>query len=221
MPGALSARAGPREHARIDPAQPRAGGQAMRLAASRLIQQTCRPSNLGLPGRESRCSGAGCCYRPGLSAPLAQALKPSVDLLSLSEQSLFVLGGGQGGVGLLGAQFFFPEEGPFREAARTQARSGCVRLSPQAAPGTGRRSEQVGKERGLAGGFREVPELTGAWRGPGPPHAWALTHCPALAGCLGQPAGQAQAHGLRSAPLPVSLPVLPPRAAQAAVVTSS
>lgn len=39
------------------------------------------------------------------------------------------------------------------------------------------------------GGFREVPELTGPRRGPGPLHAWALTHGLVLALCLGQPAG--------------------------------
>lgn len=76
-------------------------------------------------------------------------------------------------------------------------------------PGTGPRSEQAGKERGLAGGFREVPEPTGAWRGPGLLHACALTHRPGLAACLGQPAGQPQAHSLQCAPLPPLLCGLP------------
>lgn len=56
-----------------------------------------------------------------------------------------------------------------------------LRPPPQPAQGVSKCVRNAA-QWGPAGAFREVPELTGAARGPGPPHAWALTHCPALAG---------------------------------------
>lgn len=88
---------------------------------------------------------------------------------------------------------------------------------PRQPPGTGRRNEQAGKERGLAGGFREVPELTGAWRGPGPLHAWALTHC-RVPGTAGGTASGPQPPVWTPTPLVLGLPL---RAAPAVVVTRS
>lgn len=160
--------------------------------------------------------GAGC-YRPEPRSALGPGPKALHGPVSL--QAVPLLGSGRR------PRRYWPARSSVSPGGRSP-RGGCVSPGSEwpcssrlpGSPGSGRRSEQASKERGLAGGFREVPELTGAWRGPGPLHAWALTHCPVLAGCLGQPAGQPQTSSLH--PYPHSCLSFLWRAAQAAMVTS-